>query len=83
MATGVPAARNLACIELLVTASSGAEQRWGIECGEARAEEVVSALKPGQRVVITGTPTSARNAHRLVICSLVRQSDGYAWRLPG
>ena len=56
-ATGVPAAAHLACIELLVTAASGAEQRWGIECGEARAEDVVSALKPGQRVVITGTPT--------------------------
>jgi beta-lactamase regulating signal transducer with metallopeptidase domain len=83
VATGVPADRTLACIELLVTASSGVEQRWGIECGEARAEDVVSALKLGQRVVITGTPAIARDVHRLVIRSLVRQSDGFAWRLPG
>ena len=83
MATTVPAARNLACIELLVTASSGVEQRWGIECGQARAEDVVSALKLGQRVVITGTPAIARDVHRLVIRSLVRRSDGFVWRLPG
>jgi beta-lactamase regulating signal transducer with metallopeptidase domain len=82
-ATGVPAAAHLACIELLVTAASGAEQRWGIECGEARAEDVISALEPGQRVVITGTPTTARDVHRLVIRSLVRRSDGFVWRLPG
>ena len=78
-----PAARHLACIELLVAATSGAEQRWGIECGEARPEDVVDALKPGERVVITGTPAAAANGHRLVIRSLVRQSDGFVWRLPG
>ena len=79
-AIGVPAARHLACIELIVTAASGIEQRWGIECGDARAEDVVSALKPGQQVVITGTPTGARDVHRLVISSLVRRSDGFVWR---
>jgi len=80
---GIPAARHLACIEVLVTAASGAEQRWGIECGDARAEEVVDVLKPGERVVVTGTPAAAANGHRLVIRSLVRQSDGFVWRLPG
>ena len=79
----VPAARHLACIELLVTGASGSEQRWGIECGEARAEEVVDALEPGQRVVVSGTPAAAANGRRLVIRSLVRQSDGFVWRLPG
>jgi hypothetical protein len=82
-AIGVPAAAHLACIELLVTAASGDEQRWGIECGEARAEDVVRALEPGQRVVITGTPAVSWSGRRLVIRSLVRQSDGFAWRLPG
>ena len=82
-AIGVPAARHLACIELIVTAASGIEQRWGIECGDARAEDVVSALKPGQQVVITGTPTGARDVHRLVISSLVRRSDGFVWRVAG
>jgi beta-lactamase regulating signal transducer with metallopeptidase domain len=75
----IPPERNLACIELLVTASGG-EQRWGIECGEARAEDVIEALKPGERVVVTGTPAPAANGHRLVIRSLVRQSDGFVWR---
>jgi len=83
IATGVPAARNLACIELMVTAASGADERWGIECGDAPAEDVISALKLGQRVVITGTPAVSWSAHRLVIRSLVRQSDGFLWRLPG
>ena len=83
IATGVPAARNLACIELMVTAASGADERWGIECGDAPAADVISALKLGQRVVITGTPVVSWSPHRLVIRSLVRQSDGYVWRLPG
>ena len=83
IATGVPAARHLACIELMVTAASGADERWGIECGDAPAEDVISALKLGQRVVITGTPAVSWSAHRLVIRSLVRQSDGFVWRLPG
>jgi beta-lactamase regulating signal transducer with metallopeptidase domain len=78
----IPAARNLACIELLVAGASGVEQRWGIECGEARAEDVVDGLRPGQQVVITGTPTASWNGRRLVIRSLVRQSDGFVWRLP-
>ena len=47
IATGVPAARHLACIELMVTAASGADERWGIECGDAPAEDVISALKLG------------------------------------
>ena len=37
----------------------------------------------GQQVVITGTPAVSWNARRLVIRSLVRQSDGFLWRLPG
>ena len=78
----IPPARNLACVELIVTAASGIEQRWGIECGEARAEDVVAALKPGERVVITGTPAPAANGRRLVIRSLVRQPDGFVWRPP-
>ena len=83
IATGVPAARNLACIELMVTTASGADERWGIECGDAPAADVISALKLGQRVVITGTPVVSWSPHRLVIRSLVRQSDGFVWRLPG
>jgi len=83
VAVGVPAARHLSCIELLVTPASGSEQLWGIECGDTRAEDVVSALRPGQRVVITGTPTGACDMRRLVISALVRQSDGFAWRVAG
>ena len=30
IATGVPAARHLACIELMVTTASGADERWGM-----------------------------------------------------
>jgi hypothetical protein len=83
IATTVPAAHNLACIELMVTAASGTDERWGIECGDAPAEDVVSALRPGQQVVVTGTPTVSWSARRLVIRSLVRRSDGFLWRLPG
>ena len=82
-AIGVPAASHLACIELLAPGGSEVDELWGIECGEARAEDVVSALKPGQQVLITGTPTTARDVRRLVIRSLVRRADGFVWRVPG
>ena len=82
-AVGVPAASHLACIELLAPGGSEVDELWGIECGEARTEDVVSALKPGQQVLITGTPTTARDVRRLVIRSLVRRADGFVWRVPG
>jgi beta-lactamase regulating signal transducer with metallopeptidase domain len=79
----VPTAAGLACIELLVPAASGAEERWGIECGEARAADLVASLKPGQHVVITGRAATTPGLHRLSIRSVLRSADGFEWRVPG
>jgi beta-lactamase regulating signal transducer with metallopeptidase domain len=75
-----PVEGGLACIELLVPIESGSSQRWGLECGSESAVDVVQGLKPGDRVIVTGPPARERAAHRMVVQSLERPSDGFTWR---
>jgi beta-lactamase regulating signal transducer with metallopeptidase domain len=81
-AIGVPAAPGLACIEMLVARAAGSDERWGIECGQAGALDVIGRLRPGDRVVVTGEPALPANVHRLAMSSLLRPADGFVWRLP-
>lgn len=74
------AAPGLACLELTVSVENGSAQRWGIECGDVPAADLVGALKPGDRVIVTGSPARQSQAQRLMIRDLTRPSDGYAWQ---
>ena len=38
------------------------------------------ALKPGDRVIVTGAPAREPAAQRIVMQSLERPSDGLTWR---
>ena len=75
-----PVEAGLACIELWVSAESGARQRWGVECGNAPAAGVVGALKPGDHVVVSGRPSREAAAQRVLVQHLDRPSDGFTWR---
>jgi hypothetical protein len=78
--TNISAPVGLACIELWVTSEEGAvRQRWGVECGEHAGPELVRALRPGDRVVVTGAPARKPLSQRLVIRALVRPADGFSW----
>ncbi len=78
-ATSAPVAAGLACIELWVPVEGGTRQRWGIECGTEPAIDVVRALRPGDRVIVTGAPAREPAAQRIVVRSLERPSDGFTW----
>ena len=78
--TSASAAEGLACIELWVSTESGTRQRWGIECGNEPAVDVVRGLKPGDRVIVTGPPAREPAAQRMVVQNLERPSDGFTWR---
>ena len=75
-----PVEAGLACIELWVSTEGGARQRWGVECGNAAAGDVVRALKPGDRVIVTGRPARDAAAQRMLVQNLDRPSDGFTWR---
>jgi beta-lactamase regulating signal transducer with metallopeptidase domain len=79
---GWPVATGLACIELWVPDARAARQRWAVECGSATGQELIRALKPGDRVVVTGPPASGVTAQRLTLESLTRPADGLTWRAP-
>jgi hypothetical protein len=74
------AAPGLACLELWVSAAGGDAARWGIECGDAPPADVLAALRPGDRVIVSGAPAREALAQRLMIRELTRPSDGHAWR---
>lgn len=56
---------------------------WAVECGDARHlrprfEE--GALKPGDRIVVTGEPARDEGTWRVRMRSLLRPTDGWRWR---
>jgi hypothetical protein len=58
-------------------------QRWIVECRGAqqlRRQGVTwETLKPGQRVVVTGSPGRVTAGYRLRLRALVRPRDGWRW----
>ena len=81
-ACGWPVATGLACIELWVPVGGEARQRWAVECGTATGQDLIRALKPGDRVVVTGLLARGVTAQRLTLESLTRPADGFTWRAP-
>jgi Family of unknown function (DUF6152) len=62
---------------------AGTMQRWTIEWGGAGVLEgqgiTRDTLKPGDVVVITGSPGRDVTEHRMRMASLRRTSDGFGW----
>jgi hypothetical protein len=81
-AVGWPVATGLACIELWVPVGGEARQLWAVECGTASGQDLIRALRPGDRVVVTGLPARGVTAQRLRLESLTRPADGLTWRAP-
>ena len=79
IAVSSPVAAGLACIELWAGQPEHNRQRWAIECGDGPGADVVRALKPGDRVIVTGFPAKRSATRRMLIRTLVRPSDGFTW----
>jgi hypothetical protein len=79
-ATRWPAGEGLACIELWVPIGDGIRrQRWAVECAAKGAGAAVSALKPGDSVVVTGRLARGVTDQRVTLASVTRPADGFAW----
>jgi len=55
---------------------------WAVECGNQqllRRNVSEDALKPGDRVVVTGTPGRDEGQWRLLLKTLSRPRDGWQW----
>ncbi len=70
---------------LEVRAPDGRDQMrlWAIECGDVRQvrERVADgALRPGDRVIVTGDPARDDGQWRVRLRRLVRPDDGWEWR---
>lgn len=59
-------------------------ERWIVECRGAvhlRQRGVTEeTLRPGQRVIVTGSPGRVSADHRLRLRTIVRPHDGWRWR---
>ena len=72
--------QGLACVELWVPSAEAARQRWAIECDAQNGQKVTDALKPGDRVIVTGPLAPGITGERLTLESLTRPADGFTWR---
>lgn len=74
-----PVAAGLACIELWVAVEGDRRRRWAVECGDAAGEDLMRALRPGDRVIVTGAPARKPGTQRILVQGLERPSDGFTW----
>ena len=75
MAINASAPIGRACIELWAVAEGGIRRRWAVECGD-KTEDVMRAVKPGDRVIVTGSPARRPGAQRMLMQSLVARRSG-------
>jgi hypothetical protein len=70
-------------LHVLVTDDSGATTRWAIEWQGATqlGANGVSAqtLRPGDPVIVTGTPGRVAEEHRMLLVTIKRTTDGFGW----
>lgn len=73
-------------IHVLAPDPQGDMQRWAVECAGtavlARENVSAKALKPGDKVIITGHPGRDPADHRLLLLSIERPRDGWKWTPP-
>jgi len=70
-------------VHVMAPDSDGQMQRWGIEWATAsvlsRQGVTRTTFKPGDVVVITGSPGRDPGDHRIRMLSIHRPSDGFGW----
>ena len=71
-AISFPAPAGRACLELWVPTGNEPRQRWAVECGRDAAPEVMGALRPGDHVIMTGAPSRAADAQRMLMQRIER-----------
>lgn len=67
-----------------VTDKGGAIKTWALEWGSisqlTEAKLTRTTLRPGDRIVVTGEPARDQSSSRLLIVSMKRPADGWAWQ---
>jgi hypothetical protein len=70
-------------LHVLVTDDSGGTTRWAVEWQGATqlgARGVTGAtLRPGDPVIVTGTPGRVAEEHRMLLVTIKRTTDGFGW----
>ena len=68
-------------VHLVAPDDKGQVQRWAVEWAAAGQLNGIGrdTLKPGDHVIITGTPGRNTEDHRLRMRSILRPSDGWKW----
>ena len=74
-----PVPAGLACLEVWVSLESENRQRWGVECGDDAMRELLPSLKPGDRLIVTGSPAREPDTQRILVHGVERRSDGFRW----
>ena len=74
-------------IHVMAPDSTSHMRMWAVECsdrGQLRLQGVLEeTLKPGDHLVITGSPGRDAGAWRLRLRSIVRPKDGWRWNPAG
>ena len=72
-----------AFVHVMAPDKAGQMVEWSIEWAAAGAltkENVTNAtLKPGDQVVVTGSPARDESLHRIRMKAIIRPSDGWKW----
>jgi len=67
-----------------VTGKDGTTTTWALEWGSvsqlSRDQITRTSLKPGDKIVVQGSPARDGAAHRMLIGSIQRPSDGWEWK---
>lgn len=70
-------------LHVLVPDDSGGMTRWAVEWQGATqlgARGVTGAtLRPGDPVIVTGTPGRVAEEHRMLLVTIKRTTDGFGW----
>jgi hypothetical protein len=70
-------------VHVMAPDPTGTMQRWAVEWAQgsqlARSGVTRETLRPGDRVVVTGSPARDQNDHRLRLRKIQRPSDGWEW----
>ena len=70
-------------LHVLVPDDSGGTTRWAIEwqgASQLGARGVTAqTLRPGDPVIVTGTPGRVAEEHRMLLVTIKRTTDGFGW----
>jgi hypothetical protein len=74
-------------VHVMAQDDDGEMQRWGVEWGGlgvlAGQGVTRESLRPGDHVIITGSPGRNQQENRLLMRSLYRPADGFGWGFEG